>query len=445
MSAIAAQHLPQVREQYEDYPYPMRNPEDDRTRLIEKHGAELAHINFHAFEGRARFDQGFRVLDAGGGTGDVTIFLAEQLRDLGGEVVYVDFSKASRAIAEKRAQIRGLTNITFLHDSLLNVPNLGLAPFDFIASHGVLHHLQDPDAGLAALTRVLKPTGALSIMVYGTYGRLSIYPLQKALQLLAPPSLPAEQRIAITKKLLANLPRDNWFEHSPWFMHELKEFGDIGIYDLLLHAQDRAYTVPEVYEWMEGNGLNIQHFMMELGKDSRLFNPRFYFQEPELIARLEALPERERLAAMEALVGMMNKHHVYATPTPRTKPTIADLDMIPFLNGTIFTAGDYTAMANAVATTPGHVLAMDNQKTMASLRHSSPNLPLFLTHFDGKRSTRDIFARMRRESPALTDEALITEFTPLFEQMNGFDWLFLRAPDSPFIDHAAVRARMAGK
>ena len=45
------------------------------------------------------------VLAAGGGTGDGTIMMAQQLADAGnpGTVTYVDLSDASRAIAEARA------------------------------------------------------------------------------------------------------------------------------------------------------------------------------------------------------------------------------------------------------------------------------------------------------------------------------------------------------
>jgi 2-polyprenyl-3-methyl-5-hydroxy-6-metoxy-1,4-benzoquinol methylase len=42
----------------------------------------------------------------------------------------------------------------------------------------VLHHLADPDAGLRALRSVLKPEGAIDLMVYARYGRTGISMLQ---------------------------------------------------------------------------------------------------------------------------------------------------------------------------------------------------------------------------------------------------------------------------
>ena len=34
----------------------------------------------------------------------------------------------------------------------------------------------------------------------------------------------------------------------------------IGLYDLFLHKQDRAYTIPQLYEFVENAGLNITCF-----------------------------------------------------------------------------------------------------------------------------------------------------------------------------------------
>ncbi|MBK6664395.1 MAG: class I SAM-dependent methyltransferase [Thermoflexaceae bacterium] len=53
---------------------------------------------------------GFRVLDAGCGTGDNAIFLAEQLRGTGATVTGIDLSAHSLDIASARAKARGSTS-----------------------------------------------------------------------------------------------------------------------------------------------------------------------------------------------------------------------------------------------------------------------------------------------------------------------------------------------
>ncbi len=90
------------------------------------------------------------------------------------------------AVARARAEARGLANIA-VQGSLLDLAGVGLGPFDYIDCCGVLHHLPDPAAGLAALVSVLAPGGGMGLMVYAPHGRTGVYMLQDALALLAPP------------------------------------------------------------------------------------------------------------------------------------------------------------------------------------------------------------------------------------------------------------------
>src|SRR3954470_10675632 len=122
-----------VRDQYENYPYPERKPEDEKQRLLHTWPEQLAQINHYCFRGRCDFRNGFRVLVAGGGTGDATIYLAEQLSRTNAELVHLDLSAASMDIARRRAEIRGLKNIRFVQGSLLEAPALGLGSFDYIS------------------------------------------------------------------------------------------------------------------------------------------------------------------------------------------------------------------------------------------------------------------------------------------------------------------------
>ena len=78
-----------------------------------------------------------RILVAGGGTGDATIFLGEQLHNHDAQIVHIDISEASIAVARRRAEIRGLKNIEWRHDSLLSLPALSLDSFDYISYTGV--------------------------------------------------------------------------------------------------------------------------------------------------------------------------------------------------------------------------------------------------------------------------------------------------------------------
>ena len=72
-----------IRRQYEAYPYPARDPADERLRLITGSPSHIDEVNHYVFGGRRDWAQPFRALIAGGGTGDGAIMLAQQLADRG--------------------------------------------------------------------------------------------------------------------------------------------------------------------------------------------------------------------------------------------------------------------------------------------------------------------------------------------------------------------------
>jgi hypothetical protein len=85
-----------LRAQYEAYPYPARDPRDEAKRLITGSPSHLDELNHYLFGGRLDFARRFRVLVAGGGTGDGTIMLAQHCADAGvpAEITYLDLSDA---------------------------------------------------------------------------------------------------------------------------------------------------------------------------------------------------------------------------------------------------------------------------------------------------------------------------------------------------------------
>src|SRR5262249_1944287 len=125
--------------------------------------------------------------------------------------------------------------------------------FDQIVCTGVLHHLPDPDRGLRALRDVLAPDGALHLMVYAAYGRAGIYMMQEYCRLLGISTSDADLRdLATTLETLAA-------DHP--LASVLRRWRDFrnpdALADALLHPLDRAYTVPELYAWLERCGMTF--------------------------------------------------------------------------------------------------------------------------------------------------------------------------------------------
>ena len=63
-----------VRAQYESFPYPPRDPARELELLRSTIASQLALANHALWGGARRMGPGFRVLDAGCGTGDNTVF-----------------------------------------------------------------------------------------------------------------------------------------------------------------------------------------------------------------------------------------------------------------------------------------------------------------------------------------------------------------------------------
>lgn len=329
-------YLPDVKAQYEDLPYPPRNPEDEKDRLLSTQTEYLGMINHMCFQGKRDFSKGFRCLVAGGGTGDATIFLAEQLKDYAGvEVIHVDLSTASIAICKERAKIRELTNIKWIEGSLLDLPDMDIGEFDYINCSGVLHHLESPVDGLNALKSVLKEDGAMSIMVYGKYGRLPIYPTQDALRHLNVNAADMQEKLENTKAFLGEIPKNHFANMNPLIDHEYKRCGDSGLYDLLLHSQDRAYTVLDVYEWVEGCGLNVISFDDPFD-GARGYKPERYIKKSQaLLDKVKALPLRDQQYIAEYMHGLQIKHVFYASKKTKEQciAPVGDRSAIPFFAG----------------------------------------------------------------------------------------------------------------
>jgi len=413
-----------VARQYEAYPYPARDPKDEKRRMILGSPSGLDELNHYLFAGARDFRQPFRALVAGGGTGDGAIMLAQQLAnralDLGvapalrkgpHEVVYLDLSAASRRIAEARAQERGLANIRFVTGSLLELPRLAPGPYDYIDCCGVLHHLTDPAAGLAALAQALAPDAGLGLMLYGEYGRRGVYETQALLRTLGE-GLPLAERVGLARRLLAQLPATNWLRRNPFLGDHKKT--DAELVDLLLHTQDRAYRVPEILALVAGAGLHAVGFI-----EPARYAPETYVNDAQLVQRFAALPPAERWTAAEALAGSFKTHVLYASR--RAGGTVAELApaSVP-----VTTKDSGPALARGVAKDLTLRLEIGGLPLARAL---PPLAPAILQRTDGRRSLATIEAELRAANAALTPGRFAEEFAQLYAVLNGFNLLLLRA------------------
>ena len=405
-----------VRDQYEAFPYPERDPADEGRRLITGSPSHLDELNHYVFAGRRDFTRPFRALVAGGGTGDGAIMLAQQLADRGpGEVVYIDLSSLARHTAESRAAARGLTNIRFETASIEDLPGAGLGTFDYIDCCGVLHHLADPAPGLMALSDVGADDGGMGMMLYGTLGRTGVYPMQEMLRALVRDA-PADERLATARKLLAALPETNWLSRNE-FLGDHLDGDDAGLFDLLLHDRDRAFTVEEIAHLIDGSGWRLTGFVEPVRYD-----PASYLTDDDILRRLDALPWIERCAFAERLAGNMRKHVFYVVKAANPGPAVAgpaDPSAVPILR-------DLEGPAFAAGLPPDAVMTatIDGFKFRAPLPSLTARM---VALFDGRRSVADI----RGALDDVGDDEFRAQFDALYRALNGLNKLYLVRPDPP--------------
>lgn len=423
-----ANYLKKVREHYEQFPYPRRNPAFERDRLFMTVLEAFDRLNYYCYGGARKFDGSFRVLIAGGGTGDAAMALAEQMRGRGSDVVYLDMSEASMGVAQQRARVRGLTNITWIRDSLLNIPKLGLGQFDYINCSGVLHHLADPAAGLSVLSDALKDDGAMGIMVYAYYGRMAVYQMQELLRMVNRGEENLQTQVNNVKDLFQNLPATSWLLNSPQIiLDEARNNGDVGIYDLFLHTQDRAYTIPQLHEFVEGCGMQIlQLFSDEAAAGNRLYEPEYYLRSDALRQRAARLSVKERQAMAELLHGKMARHTFYAAKRATLRPAADDLSMIPYFGFEFHESQQ--ELVQMIRQSSGMVTIRQASSGIVAFIEKTPHLAELLARVNNSRDLRSIFEEVMKVAPGpgATVAELAKEFNAALEAFVPYQWLFLR-------------------
>lgn len=111
------------------------------------------------FEGPERIRwEGLRVLDAGCGMGRWLHFA----REAGAEMVGMDVSPAIDVATAREGE-----GVDFVQADL-RFPPFPPASFDLVYCLGVLHHLEEPLAGVRALAKLVRPGGELRFYVYRT-------------------------------------------------------------------------------------------------------------------------------------------------------------------------------------------------------------------------------------------------------------------------------------
>jgi SAM-dependent methyltransferase len=341
------------------------------------------------------------ILIAGCGTSQAA---RHALMEPSARVTAIDVSETSLRHTHDLQQKHDIRNLQLQRLAIGQIGELGQT-FDQIVCTGVLHHLSDPDAGLRALRDVLARDGAIQIMVYAPYGRAGITMMQDYCRLLGigvgdedlrdlgqtVQALPVDHPIAAVVKRAKDFTQPN------------------ALADALLNPQDRAYSVPQIYDWLERCGLQF----------GRWYEQAAYLPQCGAIedaphgARLSALPPPAQHAAVELLRGTMDRHSFIAyrddrerEAQPITSGGDAWRSFVPVRLPWTLTVKDRAPLGVAAV--------------LINPRHTYPDLALFidaaqerlLTAIDGQRSAGEI---LDSASETVSDEQGRQFFTRLWE------------------------------
>lgn len=241
-----------VQQQYEENPYPRwlhlgYSAPTNYGRALE---SELAGFRAPQF-----FNMGtLNVLIAGCGTGKHALRVAKYFRNV--QVTAVDLSRRSLAYAKKMARRYRIKNIDFYHGDLLDLPSLNQS-FHVIECSGVLHHMDSPAAGLAALQNCLLPNGVMKIGLYSERARHTVVHARQWIEdFRYQPSRPDIRRFrnhVLTDRLEGDFSA----------LLESRDFySTSGCRDLLFHCQEHRFTLTQIDQMLADQALAFLGFVL---------------------------------------------------------------------------------------------------------------------------------------------------------------------------------------
>jgi SAM-dependent methyltransferase len=291
-----------VRAFYERHPYPPAVDNLDKYRCLWQGNGDRQRrrADYHLFWPGRPYREDHTILIAGCGTAQAA---KHALRWPAARVTGIDFSATSVRHTEELKRKHGLDNLQVHQLAVTEVGKLG-PTFDQIVCTGVLHHLPDPDAGLRALRDVLAPGGVMHLMVYAPYGRAGVYMLQEFCWRLGIQATDdgIRELVVALGALPSGHPLAMLLREAPDFRNEA------ALADALLHPQDRAYSVPELFAYLKRCGLRFGRWVKQAP-----YSPHcgLMARLPQT-ARLAQLPIIDQHAAAELFRGTMVRHSVVA-------------------------------------------------------------------------------------------------------------------------------------
>ena len=240
---------------YNEVKFPNYDDVDDFGSLIDK-----ASKSIFAKKLDEEIPIGARVLEAGCGTGQLSIFLSRFNR----EIFSIDISRGSLIEAKRFIDKCGIKNVYL---SRMNIFKNFFQEnfFDVVISNGVLHHTHNTELAFKNITKLLKPNGYILIGLYHKQGRFLH---------------------SIRQKIIGNFGKrfqflDGFFKlnvsdskKKAWYLDQYK------------NPWETSHTASELLDWFEDTNIDyVSSIPFDFNPNQKLFDKREKLSKSKLFIK----------------------------------------------------------------------------------------------------------------------------------------------------------------
>lgn len=275
-----------VRGMYARHPF----PPSQRKYSYRRHAAYVHRL----LEERGVDPGGRRFGDIACGTGLMMLDYAREFPQT--SFTGYDVSEASVNLANETLRQEGIQNGSAHVQDIMALDVEG--EFDYIVSWGTVHHLPDPQRGVAILCRALKPGGILRIGVYGYYGNWERRVQQEIIRTITEAAGDDDSARIEAVRVWARGDRNfkNYYTAPPVDLGD-----DTWVVDEFLHVWERHLLLRDVVAWLAGQGMRVLRMTDYYDQEIPL-DVAAHSSNPVFAAMTEKLPFQSQCHVIDMIV-----------------------------------------------------------------------------------------------------------------------------------------------
>ena len=255
----------EVRRQYDENPYPRWF---DAPNVEPHTPAQMLQELFPHFVPSKTIEVGCPILIAGCGSGWHAALIATLYPD--SKITAIDLSRTNLAYAIRRTNELNIKNVEFAQADILALSSLSTT-FPYLESVGVLHHLSNPMAGWKTLTELLQVNGIMHIGLYSKLAREKLDDAARLVDIGNYASNPDDIR-RFRNEVFAIESKP---ENIQQLMRNREFYAMSSCRDLLFHAQEHRFSIPQIQESLAELNLEFIGFQLSSVTSANLYLEKF--------------------------------------------------------------------------------------------------------------------------------------------------------------------------